>query len=75
MSEPWINKKDWLKGYIQRPKPADAVETTTEEITTITFVRPKCPKCGNKNLRCNGVKDNIRYFKCKCGYKFKAIEK
>lgn len=82
MAEPWINKKNWLKGYVEPRKPAEIIEEQIEENkeekiipTTVIFIKPKCPKCGNKNLRCYGIDKNIRYFKCKCGHKFKAIEK
>ncbi len=75
----WMDKKEgWLKDYSKR-KPRHIVvkeETKKEEPINkgIFFMRPKCPKCGGKKVRCYGADGRIKYFKCKCGVKFRAIE-
>lgn len=41
----------------------------------VIFVLPKCPVCGNKKIKCYATKGDTRYYKCKCGAKFKAFER
>ncbi|MDD4980688.1 MAG: hypothetical protein PHC54_05420 [Candidatus Omnitrophica bacterium] len=41
----------------------------------VIFILPKCPVCGNKKIRCYGTEGDTRYYKCKCGAKFKAFER
>lgn len=71
MAKPWLERRsDWLNGYAEE-KPIKKTKKLSEGVV---FVLPKCPDCGNKKLRCYGSEDGIRYYKCKCGAKFKAIE-
>jgi predicted RNA-binding Zn-ribbon protein involved in translation (DUF1610 family) len=77
----WIKKREgWLGQNVKREQVTPILDHPEEnkEVkpvkTTVIFIKPKCPKCGNKKLRCTGIAGNVRYFKCKCGHKFKAIE-
>jgi predicted RNA-binding Zn-ribbon protein involved in translation (DUF1610 family) len=70
----WVNTKGpWLKDIAPDNLKQDADIKFSE---AITFKRPKCPECGNKKkLNCTKVDGIMRYYKCPCGAKFKAIEK
>ncbi len=72
--EQWIPRQNMREKILSEDQTEENKENETIP-TVVIFIKPKCPKCGNKNLRCNGVIGNIRYFKCKCGHKFKAFEK
>ncbi|MCX5712117.1 MAG: hypothetical protein NTY47_03465 [Candidatus Omnitrophica bacterium] len=76
----WIKRQEgWIPRQNKRedalPDQAEEGKDENNSSALVIFIKPKCPKCGNKNLRCNGVNENVRYFKCKCGHNFKAIEK
>jgi len=79
----WIKAKGWLRGYQSRNRnnvEASKVIKESEEIRNgngdiVTFTRPRCRKCGNKdNLKCYGAYGTIRYYRCQCGHEFKAME-
>lgn len=79
----WVDTKGWLSRYASNDRPVIekkemvAVEKK-EEVNfgnTIIFIRPRCAVCRSLKLKCYGVKGGIRYYKCICGHKFKAIEK
>jgi hypothetical protein len=89
MAEPWINKKGWLKGYVASPPPITQLEKEQEQpidknkkinynnayAKGVIFILPKCPICGNKKIKCYGTEGDTRYYKCKCGARFKAFER
>lgn len=70
----WVNGNGWLKGYVDEPR-AKANTPKTNFSNGVIFIRPKCPICGSKNVRCYKTDDTIRYYRCGCGNKFKAYEK
>lgn len=76
----WVDKKEgWLKNYSKRKSRHIVIEEETKKEEPakrgIFFIRPKCPKCRSKNIRCYKTDGSIRYYKCECGHKFKAYEK
>lgn len=68
----WVNAKGWLKDYVKKAPVKEPSENFGE---AVIFIRPRCPKCHNKKISWYGRSGNIRYYKCPCGTKFKAIEK
>lgn len=85
MAEPWINKKNWLKGYVEPRKPTEIIDESTEEKAQpeqkqqiqygIIYYPLECPRCKSKEIKTYSCKIPIRYHKCKkCGYKFKSRE-
>jgi len=77
MTENWLGgrNKGWLKDYVSpRNEPAKPDQENGNE--GVIFIRAKCPKCGNKEkLICYRSEGGLRYYKCSCGEKFKAVEK
>jgi hypothetical protein len=88
MAEPWINKKDWLKGYVEPRKPTAIIEeqiiknnnqqkkSIPQKIIPIAvpYYPIKCPKCDSKKVKLYKTNLPIRYYICKCGWHFKSIE-
>jgi predicted RNA-binding Zn-ribbon protein involved in translation (DUF1610 family) len=56
-------------------KPPQIIEIEPANVT-VKYVRPKCPKCGNKNVPTyNSNHLPIRYHQCSnCGFCFKSVE-
>ena len=71
----WVNAKGWLKDYAPDNKTQAKQAAVQNFGEAVIFIRPRCPKCKSIKLVCYGIKGNIRYYKCLCGNKFKAIEK
>lgn len=77
----WIpHKTRWLGDRQIKPVPEienkpKVAEIEEKNYPAVIFIKPKCPKCGNKKSKWNGTDGHIRYYKCSCGCKFKAIEK
>lgn len=71
----WVNTKGWLKDYAPNKSAQVKPEPLQNFAEAVIFIRPRCPKCQNKKVSCYGASGNIRYYKCPCGAKFKAIEK
>ena len=79
----WVNTKGWLNKYASNDRDViiekkEIVVEKKEEVdfgNAIIYIRPRCPICKSLKLKCNGTHDNIRYYRCICGHKFKAIEK
>ena len=74
----WINKKGWLKGYVQ-PKEVQPAKDNSSETDSATYgviyYPIKCPKCGSKDNKCYKSMPPVRYHKCNnCGFSFKSRE-